>query len=148
MFEIRTATTEDIESIRRIYISVVGSQANQNESQWEQLIRARGLLVAETNGRTVGFGGIDVNAAEQVKWLYLLPQFQGAGVGSEILRQLETIGWKVGLSSLRLHSAPEAVEFYQRHGYKPVDAAEQREHDHDGVQMVKEAAFLKITDPK
>ena len=138
MFQIRTAKTEDRESIQRIYVAVVGPEASQDEAQWDELIHAGGLLMAQAEGRIVGFGGIDVQAAEHVKWLYLLRQYQGAGLGWEILRRLEDIGWEAGLKSLRLHSAPEAVEFYRRHGYRAVEAAEQVGHDHEGVEMVKD----------
>ena len=139
MFEIRLARPEDKESILRIYISAAAPVVDPEETYWDQLIRAGGLLVAQTEGRIVWFGGIDVTAREQLKWLYLLPQHQRAGAGSEILRRLEFIGWEAGLKSLRLHSAPGAVEFYRRHGYCPVEGAEQVGHDHDGVEMVKES---------
>ena len=140
MFEIRFATADDKDSIRRIYVSAVGPQGVADEMHWDQVIRAGGLLVAQTEGRIIGFAGIDVNATEQVKWLYLLPQHQRAGVGSQMLRRLERIGWAAGLNSLRLHSAPEAVEFYRRHGYRAVERVEETGHDHEGVEMVKEAA--------
>src|SRR2546422_10818945 len=136
MFEIRNARAEDQDSIRQIYISAVGPQRRFNE-HWEQLIQAGGLLVAEMDDCIIGFGGIDVSATEQLKWLYLLPQRQGAGIGSQLLRRLESIGWEAGLNSIRLHSAPGAVEFYRRHGYRPVIRAHEIGHDHEGVEMVK-----------
>src|SRR3982074_780510 len=117
MFQTRTATTEDQESIQQIYISLVGLQANQNTACWEQLIRSGGLLVAQTEVVIVGFGGIDLQAAEQLKWLYVLPGSQGAGLGSRLLQHLGKIGWEAGLSFLRLHAAPASVEFYRERGY-------------------------------
>ncbi|MGI9167457.1 MAG: GNAT family N-acetyltransferase [Pyrinomonadaceae bacterium] len=138
MVEILSAKAEDRESIQRIYESLVGSHASQDETIWDRLIQAGCLLVAQTEVQIIGFGGIDLNATEQVKWLYLLPQYQGTGIGSQILKQLESIGWKSGCESLRLHSAPQAVEFYRRQGYKEVEATEQLGHDHEGVEMVKE----------
>lgn len=137
MSEIRTAHPEDKEAIQRIYDAVVGPQANQDEASWDRLIQQGGLVVATDESGIVGFGGIDVNAAEQVKWLYLLPQNQRAGLGSELLRRLECIGWEAGLDSLRVHSAPRAVNFYRRHGYKMVESHEHTEHDHEGVEMTK-----------
>lgn len=137
MFEIRVAKTEDKESIRQIYIASVEPEAKSDESYWDHLIRAGAILVAELDNRIIGFGGIDVQASEQVKWLYLLPQHQGAGVGSEILQRLERIGLNAGLEYLRLHSAPGAVNFYLRHGYSEVDQAHRITHDHVGVEMVK-----------
>ncbi len=138
MFQIRHAKTEDQEYIQQIYISFVGPQASQNRACWELLIRAGGLFVAEVEGAIIGFGGIDLHAAEQLKWLYLLPRYQGAGLGSRLLQQLEKIGWEAGLSFLRLHAAPAAVEFYRKHGYRAVEEMEQIGHDHEGVEMWKE----------
>ena len=138
MFEIRPAKIEDKEYIQKVYLSVIGHQGNQDEASWARLIRAGGLFVAEDDGRIIGFGGIDVQAAEQLKWLYLLRQYQRAGLGSKILQRLEEIGWESGLSSLRLHSAPQAVEFYRRHGYRTVEPMDLIGHDHEGVEMAKE----------
>jgi GNAT superfamily N-acetyltransferase len=136
--EIRAAWLDDKEAIQEIYGSLFGPDARLDEAHLDQLIYAGGLLVTELDGQVIGFGGIDVSAAEQINWLYLLPAHQGFGVGSEILQRLEAIGWSTGLNSLRLHSAPGAVEFYRQHGYRPVEAAEQHGHDHEGVEMVKE----------
>lgn len=136
MFEIRTATIEDKKSIQQIYRAVSGAHAD--ETHWDQLIRAGGIVVAQTAAEIIGFGGIDVRAPEQMKWLYLLPQYQRSGIGSRILQRLERIGWDAGLNSIRLHSAPAAVEFYRKHGYAAVEPAEQIGHDHEGLEMVKE----------
>ena len=138
MFRIRAAKAEDQESIQQIYISFVGLQANQNTASWEQLIRSGGLLIAQAEGGIVGFGGIDLQAAEQLKWLYILPGYQGTGLGSQLLQHLETIGWEAGLKLLRLHAAPASVEFYQKRGYRAVGEGELIEHDHEGVEMWKE----------
>ncbi len=137
MFEIRPASTEDKESIRQIYISSVGPEASVDETHWDRLIRAGAMLVAQFEQQVVGFGGIDVDATVQIKWLYLRPQHQRAGVGSEILQRLELLGWEAGLKALRLHSAPGTVNFYLRHGYREVGRAQEIRHDHDGVEMVK-----------
>jgi GNAT superfamily N-acetyltransferase len=135
MSEIRIAQPEDKETIQRIYNAVVGSDA-EHEALWDKLILQGGLVAARIEGQIVGFGGIDIHAAEQVKWLYLLPEHQGAGFGSEILRRLESIGWGAGLESLRLHSALGAVNFYRRHGYRLVETAAQLGHDHEGVELM------------
>lgn len=138
MFKIRVAKTEDKGAIQRIYTAVAGPQIIDEEARWDRLIRAGGLLVAQEGDRAIGFGGIDVQAPEQLKWLYLLPQYQGLGLGSELLGRLEDIGWKAGLDMLRLHSAIDAEAFYRKHGYRSVETSDQIGHDHAGVEMVKE----------
>jgi len=137
MSEIRIAQPEDKETIQRIYQAVVAPHTDQDEARWDQLIQQGGLVVARAEDQIIGFGGIDVQAAEQVKWLYILAQHQRAGFGSEILERLESIGWEACLDSLRVHSAPGAVNFYRRHGYRLVEMAALMGHDHEGVEMIK-----------
>jgi len=86
MFETRIACLSDKESIREIYVSAIDSGTALDEEYWDRLIEAGCLIVALEVGQVVGFGGIDVNATEQLQWLYVLPQNQGAGVGSAILQ--------------------------------------------------------------
>jgi GNAT superfamily N-acetyltransferase len=138
VFRLRPATTEDTESIQRVYSYIVGPPTGQ-ERTWSRLIEAGWLVVAEMEGDVIGFGGIDIEAVEQLKWLYVLPEHQGNGIGSKILEELERVGWSSGLSAIRLHAAPNAVEFYRRHGYRPVTEDDQLAHDHEGVAMIKES---------
>ena len=95
------------------------------------------MIVAEVDARIAGFGGIDSDAGEQLKWLYVMTEHQGAGVGSEILKQLEETGWSRGLTAIRLHAAPGAFLFYRRHGYREVER-EDLAHDHEGISMIKD----------
>lgn len=133
---IRPAGVSDKESIKRIYYCMVGPPAGQ-ESVWERLFQAGGLLVAERDHDVVAFGGIDVRSTEQLKWLYVLPEFQQTGIGRRLLAELEAIGWSAGVTALRVHAAPGAEVFYARSGYVRVDPSEQVNHDHEGVEMIK-----------
>jgi len=132
---IRTATLVDIPAIQRVYSSAAAVTAN--EQNWEKLIQAGGVLIAEVNDEIIGFGGIDLASPEQIKWLYVDPQSQGAGVGTAILQELERLGWNAGYESLRLHANPPAIEFYRKHGYSELRPDEQIGHDHDGLEMIK-----------
>ena len=138
MITIRAATADDREGIRRIYVAAIGETADAKDAYRDDLIRSGGLFVAQVGNEVIGFGGIDVQAREHLKWLYFLPEHQGAGQGSRMLKKLEAIGWQSGLHSLRVHSAPGAVEFYQKHGYGIVEEAARLDHGHEGIEMIKE----------
>jgi GNAT superfamily N-acetyltransferase len=138
MLEIRRAGLEDRESVREVYASAAGGGAAFDEAHLDRLIRDGGVLVAEDAAGVIGFGSIEVGAAEQIKWLYVLPGQRGGGVGSELLGRLETVGWEAGLTSIRLHAAPGAVGFYRRNGYREVAPEAEVGHDHDGAEMLKE----------
>lgn len=135
---IRIANAEDIDSIESIFEAATGTQGQQ--AHWNRLVDAGGLVVAETDEEIVGFGGIDLGAVEQVKWLYVRGSHQGSGVGSQILARMEEIGWRAGLNVIRLHSAPGAEQFYRKHGYEVVDPGDLIGHDHDGFELVKRRA--------
>jgi len=137
MVTIRRATLLDKASIEGVYATVVGTSLVLADDEWRRLFTVAGIVVAEENNRVIGFGGIDVTAEEQLRWVHLLPEFQRGGVGSKILHELETMAWSSGLQSIRLHSAPGAVQFYAKRGYTRVPEQEQLGHDHDGVEMVK-----------
>lgn len=138
-FSVRLATAKDLESIQRVYSYVIGPPTGQ-ERTWRRLISGGSMVVAEVDAQIAGFGGIDCDAVEQLKWLYMMPEYHGAGIGSEILRQLEEIGWSRGLTAIRLHAAPGAFLFYRRHGYREVER-DDVPHDHDGITMVKEISL-------
>lgn len=135
-FGVRLATAEDFESIQRVYSYVIGPPTG-HERTWRRLISAGSMVVAEVDARIMGFGGIDTDAVEQLKWLYVMPEHQGGGVGKVVLKQLEEIGWSRGLTAIRLHAVPGAFLFYRRHGYVEVEHDEMA-HDHEGIMMVKE----------
>jgi N-acetylglutamate synthase-like GNAT family acetyltransferase len=132
MFALRAATNADKEIIQTLYSTVTGTSLSFKDEEWEV-----GVVIAESDGRAIGFGGLDLTAKEQLRWLYLLPDYQRGGFGSKILQHLESIAWRSGLQSIRLHSTPNAVEFYSKRGYRRVEDHEQFGHDHDGVEMVK-----------
>jgi predicted N-acetyltransferase YhbS len=143
MLEIRRAGLEDSESVREVYDAAVGEGASLDGARLERLIRDGGVFVAEEAGVVVGFGSIEVGAAEQVRWLYVVPGRRGSGVGSEIMRCLESAGREAGLESIRLHAALGAVGFYRRNGYREAVSNEGVGHDHDGAVMSKELRLVR-----
>jgi len=91
------------------------------------------------DGCAIGFGGIDFDATEQIRYVYVEPEYQQSGlcVGLRILRTLEAAARQKGIALLRLHSTPNAVGFYEKAGYSAVEPEDTIGHDHPGVEMVK-----------
>ena len=143
--ELRRAHREDKDAIKRIYVATTGTNQIPDET-FDRLLESGGLVIAESVNQILGFGGIDVTASEQLKWLYIFPDYQSFGLGSKILLRLETIGWDFGLRQLRVHASPDAVGFYELHGYVRVDDAHQTKHDHEGVEMVKSRSTVTELD--
>ena len=137
MVKLRRATPSDRREIESVYERTVGSSFNVSDDEWRRCLSSEGVVIAEHDERLIGFGCIDVNAKEQVRWIFIVPEFQSTGIGSRILNELETRAWGCGLRSIRLHSAPGAEIFYRKHGYSHVSDEEELGHDHDGVEMIK-----------
>jgi len=137
MLRLREAGREDRERLNEVHLAAAGSDLAGSDLYWDELLMRGGVLIAEIGGLAIGFGSIDTRATEQIKHLYILPEHQGTGIGARLLKALEEIGRRAGLDRLRLHSAPGAVRFYERHGYREAGSGEAIGHDHEGVEMIK-----------
>lgn len=139
---VRAAALKDLEAIWNIYEATLGEAAKRDEEYWEKLIRLGGMFIAELDETAVGFGGIDISATEQIRYVYVIPKYQGsdARLGSRILKALEEAARREGLRLIRVHSTPNAVRFYEKAGYSAVRAEDTIGHDHPGVEMAKDLA--------
>jgi ribosomal protein S18 acetylase RimI-like enzyme len=137
---IRAATLKDTEAIFKIYQATIEDPAERDDDYWESLIRRGGMFIATWGGTAIGFGGIDIHATEQIRYVYVVPAHQksDARLGSRILEALEAVARQEGIFLIRLHSTPNAVGFYEKAGYSAVDRNAIVGHDHPGVEMAKE----------
>ena len=71
---------------------------------------------SEAGGAVAGFGAIDLESGE-VRAVYVHPDHAGEGVGSAILRELESRARAEGLADLHLGASLNAVSFYEAHGW-------------------------------
>jgi putative acetyltransferase len=81
------------------------------------------LLVAEIDGRVVGFGSI-VPKNSELRAVYVHPDFGREGVGSRILSALEDLARQHGLTELAMDASLNAEDFYLNHGFAVVERGE------------------------
>jgi putative acetyltransferase len=155
---VREATPEDVPAIRRVHAASVrglaaGHYDDRQIDAWSDVdegdyaLPAEGsrVVVAEATGGAgrddgdrpvVGFGALDLESGE-VRAVYVHVDHAGTGVGSAILRELETAASDAGLTDLRLTASLNAVPFYERHGWV---ATEPTTHElGDGVGLEAQA---------
>jgi putative acetyltransferase len=74
------------------------------------------MYVAEHQSRIVGFGSV-IPAKNELRAIYVDPTWVRCGVGSAILRQLETVALESECRYLQLEASVNAKEFYLARGY-------------------------------
>jgi putative acetyltransferase len=135
MLTIRRARQEDREAIWRVHGRAIRETCASHYSQdviqiwagglrpekYQKAIEEYEFFVAEEDGVVVGFGELGP-AAGAIQGLYVSPDVKGRGVGWRLLCTLEERARAYGLESLRLTSSLNAVSFYERAGFKAVEA--------------------------
>lgn len=86
------------------------------ESIREELSRDIVLLLSD-HGKTVGTGCLQ---GGEIKQIYILPQEQGKGYGSILLRALEREAVQRGLEKVVLDASIPGRPLYQKRGYREI----------------------------
>jgi putative acetyltransferase len=117
LFELRR---QSIVGLARNGMSVSGVDAwasNLTVAGMETKIREMEMLVAEIDGRIVGWGAV---RGDKLEGLYTSPEFAGQGIGSELLGGLEELMRTRGIQSIHAEASSNAEDFYLHRGYEPL----------------------------
>jgi N-acetylglutamate synthase-like GNAT family acetyltransferase len=71
--------------------------------------------------------------------VYVLPEFRGQGIGSQLVRAIEDVATRLQLERLYLFT-PDREDFYARLGWSVLETAEYRQHSN--VIMTK--SFMEV----
>jgi ribosomal protein S18 acetylase RimI-like enzyme len=142
--EIRSATTDDIEAVRRVARESLGASYSHALSEsildgaverWygaEDLVGQLDdesvlFLVAEDDGEVVGFAqsyvGRQRDLVGEIDWLHVAPGERGRGVGSRLLERVEELLVDRGVDRIDgrvLTDNETGTDFYGQHGYDAV----------------------------
>jgi len=96
---------------------VAGWMGERTAAFYEGLIAAGNMVVAERDGRIVGF----VDAAPgEVTRLFILPEVAGAGLGKRLLDIGIAKASADHVGPIRVESTINAESFYRRQGFRPM----------------------------
>ena len=90
------------------------------ESTPDQLIKRMksfNYLVCQKNKKILGMGGLH---GREVRTMYIHPNFQGKGIGSQILNKIEIMAKNNGLKKLFLYTHTKPSKFYLKNGWKTI----------------------------
>jgi putative acetyltransferase len=74
----------------------------------------RRCLVAELEDRIVGTVALEDT---KLRTFFVHPDYQSRGIGSRLLKGIERIGQRTGLTRLGTEASLTGASFYERHGY-------------------------------
>ena len=146
--DIRCATTEDIDAIRRIaedgwnetYGGLLATETiDEALAEWytpdtirDRIEHEEGLyFLAEQEGTPVGYvsgGPTDEGTVAYLGAIYVDPDHWNEGIGTALLETFEAEYRSLGYEAIRLHVLAEneiARSFYRKHGYELVDEREE-----------------------
>jgi hypothetical protein len=77
-------------------------------------------VLVRMDGEPAATGRLDVDRGGKVGRVAVLRRFRGRGLGSRVMRELESVAAEYGLSGLWCHAQLAAAGFYRRLGWRPV----------------------------
>lgn len=106
----------------------------QEQAHYVPFIEKGEIIVAEsgTDGKVLGFGqaipdtilhqeGDPVNDAVQIRGLFVDPSCGSRGIGSALMQHMEEAAAREGAKTLTVHSSLNAVDFYRKCGFTPLE---------------------------
>ena len=83
------------------------------------------FVVASSDGLPVSCGGVHPLSATtgEIKRMWVHPEWRGAGLGSRLLRHLESVAVELGYQTVRLDTngtLTDAIALYERAGYRRI----------------------------
>ena len=119
-FEVRHATADDRSAVETICDRALGETVVDVFGATFDVLESVNLI-AETGGELVGLLSIAVRQGEaNIVFMSVYPEYQGTGVGSELLKAADKMAAARGLQFLRAATTNDDIPllyFYQRHGF-------------------------------
>ena len=85
---------------------------------WNNSFLSHNTLVAEENGEIVGFADMDHNG--YLDRLYVHKDHQRRGIATALVKELELLAQKAGVSRFETYASITAKPFFEKQGYKAV----------------------------
>lgn len=142
--EIRRRTERDdmLEVIRKAVESVEPeSYSEEDQRHLEEVIPEMSVgfaekeryvyFVAVEESEILGVAGLQKESGG-IGGLFVHPEHMGEGIGSKLLEKLEEKALEEGIDEMTSLASLEAVDFYSKNGYRPV---EEEERDMEGRKI-------------
>lgn len=94
-----------------------GQEESTTKDEWEN--KSLHVMMVDENDKAVATGRLQFNSGNeaQIRSMAVLDDYQGKGLGSEILKFLEREAINKNYTSIMLDARENAVNFYLKNGY-------------------------------
>ena len=128
--EIRRFAEGDEEALWRIYYATTRESnardyhpklierwapKDKDTDEWGERIREKRPFVAEVEGEPVGFAELEESG--YIDYFYVLPKYQGRGVGKELMSRVESEAGRLGLPKIYANVSVTAKPFFLSRGF-------------------------------
>ncbi len=103
------------EILRKPWSQPKGSERDEGEN-----ISIHRMIIDEKTGKALAVGRLQFNSTHeaQIRYMAVADEFQGKGLGSQIISALEDIARGKGCKMMILQARGNALEFYKNNGYE------------------------------
>ncbi|MBE0008835.1 MULTISPECIES: ribosomal protein S18-alanine N-acetyltransferase [unclassified Arthrobacter] len=136
-FSLRDLLLEDVPAVAQLELELFPVDAWPLEMFLDEVSQThtRRYLVAEVDGRMVGYAGVMVVATTaDIQTIGVLPECEGRGIGSAMLTELLAEARRRGAAEVLLEvraDNPRAQDLYLRNGFEHIHT--RRKYYRDGV---------------
>jgi len=119
-------TGEDFEEYYDLRWRILRKPWNQPKGTQRDEHENRAIhIMARANDKVVGVGRAHFNSGEeaQIRYMAVETEYQGKGIGSAVLRELERRAREKGARYVVVNARENAIEFYEKSGYKIIGEA-------------------------
>ena len=118
-------TSEEFERYRDLRWKILRAPFNQPKitEQDDAGTKDYPIMVCEVDGFPIGVGRAHFISKDkaQIRSVSVEPEWEGKGIGSVVLKELEKIVTDKGARRIIIHARNNAIEFYKKNGYKTIE---------------------------
>lgn len=119
----------------------VWAPAEPDREAWRRLDR-QACFVVEFQKKPVGFASLDDSG--EIDFLFVHKDFQGKGIATALVKQLERLARKRGMSLLHTRASITARIFFEKNGFDVITEKRKRLCDMEFVQYVMEKRLASL----
>jgi putative acetyltransferase len=131
--ELREARAEDMAEVKQIYRDTISAICQndyneeqlkvwiagvENEGRWTAIFQEQYFVLAEMEGKIVGF--ITLDKGIYIDLLYVHKDYQRRGIANTLLSKIENTALRLNSSILTANVSKTARPFFERNGFKVV----------------------------